>query len=653
MDSAVAEQLTSTEEPAPGPGYGAGRLEEAIRRTQAHLLGQQAADGYWAAVLESDATVSAGYIPLMRFLGLSQPEREAKVVNFLKSQQLPDGGWGSYRDGPGNINVTVQAYLALKLAGISREEPFMQRARDFVLSRGGITRTHTFTKIMIALFGQYDWRGLPSLPPEVMFLPNWFPVNIYEFSSWARATIVDLMVVLTEKPVCPIPDSASIFELYTEPLDQIDYSLPKAPRPLSWHNFFLVADRAFKLWERLPFQPGRGRARRKAVQWIVDHQEADGSWGGIMLPWVYSLVALKCLDYPLDHPVMARGLEGLERFIVEDESTLRLQPAVSPVWDTALTMIALSDSGLEGDHPALVKAAGWLLQEQITTGGDWQVKNPHTEPAAWAFEFDNDLYPDVDDTAVVPLALLRVDLPQKEARREAIEKAARWVVSMQSRNGGWAAFDLNNDKEILAHIPFADFMTPLDPTTVDVTAHVVELLSELGYDQSRAPFEKAIRYLKREQEADGSWFGRWGVNYVYGTGTVLPALCAAGEDVRKTCVRRGVEWLKAHQNEDGGWGETCGSYDDPSLAGTGPSTPSQTAWALLGLLAAAEGDEAAVRRGIDYLLRTQLADGTWEEELYTGTGFPRAFYLRYHMYCIYFPLMALGRFQSWLQRSAG
>ncbi len=623
-------------------------LEEAIKRTQAYLIAQQAPEGYWVAELESDVTVTAGYIPLMRFMGIAQPDKERKIADFLISQQSPDGGWSNYWGGPSDLSVTVQAYFSLKLAGISADEPFMQRAKEFVLSKGGVTKTHTFTKIMIALFGQFDYRGLPSLPPEVILLPNSFYINIYEFGSWARATIVDLMVILTKRPVCPVPESAGIFELYTEPRDEIDYSLPKAKKRLSWQGFFLFLDRLFKLWERLPFQPGRERALSKTVEWIVERQEADGSWGGIMLPWVYSLIALKCLGYPLDHPVIAKGLAGLERFIVEDESAFRLQPAVSPVWDTGLTVIALSDSGLERDHPALVKAARWLLDKQIFNGGDWQVKNPHTEPGAWAFEFDNDFYPDLDDTAIVPLALMRVELPEEGAKGEAIEKAARWIISMQSRNGGWAAFDKDNDKQILAKIPYADFMTPLDPTSVDVTAHIVELLAKLGYERSHKPFQDALHYLKEEQEVDGSWYGRWGVNYVYGTGAVLPALREAGENMREGYIQRALRWLKAHQNEDGGWGESCQSYDDPSLRGIGESTPSQTAWALLALLAADEEDSSAVQRGIDYLLRTQLSEGTWEEKPFTGTGFPGAFYLRYHLYRVYFPLMALSRFRRWL-----
>ncbi len=628
-------------------------LSQAIARGQAYLLQQQAAAGYWVAELESDVSVAAGFIPLMRFLGTPQPEREQKIVALLWSRQLPDGGWSSYAGGPGNLDVSVQAYFALKLAGVQAEDASMLRARAFILSKGGVNKTHTFTKILIAPFGQYGWEGLPSIPPELMLLPDWSPFTIYDFASWARATIVDLMVVLAQKPVCHIPESQSIFELYPEPRDHLGWSVPKPEKRLSWEGAFTLLDRLLKIWDVFPFHPLRGKALRKAIGWIEKHQEADGSWGGIMLPWVYSLMALKSVGRSLDDPVMARAIDGLQRFIVEEESSFRLQPAMSPIWDTALAMIALSDSGVRGDHPSLVRAARWLLDEQVLQEGDWRVKNPHTEPGAWAFEFDNDLYPDVDDTAAVSLALMRVDLPEKETKHAAIARGQQWILDMQSKDGGWAAFDRDNNLRILAKIPFADFMTPLDPTSVDVTAHVVELLVGLGDLCSQVSCRKALGYLKDRQETDGSWYGRWGVNYVYGTGAVLPALRAAGEEVEADCIQRGVAWLKQVQNQDGGWGETCQSYEDPSLRGQGASTPSQSAWAILGLLACSEGDSDAVRRGIAYLLDTQAADGTWEEQQYTGTGFPKAFYLKYHMYRIYFPLMALARFQRWREREEG
>jgi len=627
-------------------------LAQAIRRAQDYLLRIQSQDGYWVGELEADVTVTAGYIPLMYFMtGKVDPARQQKVVNYVKSKQRPDGSWSTYYGGPGDLNVTIQAYFALKLAGISPEEPFMRRAREFVRRRGGITKANTLTKIWLALFGQYDWRGTPTIPPEIILLPNWFYFNIYEFASWSRATIVALMIVSTKRPVCPVPQWARVDELYLEPEDQRDYSLSKTERFLSWENFFLCLDRFFKIWEKLPFQPGRGLALQKTERWLTEHQEADGSWGGIMLPWVYSLIAFKSLGYSLDHPVIAKGLKGLEDFIIEDDATMRLQPATSPVWDTAWAVIALRDSGLPADHPALVKAARWLLKQEVRVGGDWQVKSPKTEPGCWAFEFENDFYPDIDDTAVVPRALLRVKLPGKDEadKAQAVARGLRWVVAMQSDNGGWAAFDRNNYRRILAHIPFADFMTPLDPTSPDVTAHAIELLAELNEDGSS--LRRALAYLKREQEPDGAWYGRWGVNYIYGTGLVLTSLQAAREAMAQDYIRRAVSWLTCHQNEDGGWGETCHTYEDPDYRGTGPSTASQTAWALLGLLAAGEKANPAVKKGISYLLKNQKEDGSWPEDAYTGTGFPRAFYLRYELYRIYFPLLALAKYRASLEGS--
>lgn len=629
------------------------RVTEAIQKAQEYLLAHQNPEGYWVGELEADVSVTAGYIPLMYFMvGKVDPERQQKVVSFVKSRQQSDGSWSTYHGGPGDLNVSIQAYFALKLAGVSAEEPFMQRARDFILAEGGLGQANVFTRIWLALFGQFDWHSIPTIPPEIILLPNWFYLNIYEFASWARATIVALTVILTQKPVCPVPEYAQVSELHGKPERQRNYKVAEIDkRFFSWERFFLLLDSLFKLWERLPYKPGRGLALRKTEKWIIEHQEADGSWGGIMLPWVYSLFALKSLGYPLDHPVIARGLAGLEGFIVEDASTLRLQPATSPVWDTAWTVIALRESGLPADHPALQKAARWLLGQEIRVGGDWQVKNPDTEPGGWAFEFENDLYPDLDDTPVVARALRKVRLSaeEEEAKAKAIDRGLRWTLSMQSSDGGWAAFDRDNNKQILASVPFADFMSPLDPTCPDVTAHVIELLGELN--RHHLALGRALDYLKRSQEVDGAWYGRWGVNYVYGTGLVLAGLAAAGESSEQSYIRRAVSWLRSHQNADGGWGETCHTYEDPAFRGIGPSTASQTAWALMGLMAAGEVLSPAVRAGINYLLETQQADGSWKEDAYTGTGFPRAFYLRYDLYRIYFPLIALARYRACLEEA--
>ena len=623
-------------------------LHQAIGGAQEYLLRLQRPEGYWWAELEADASVAAGYIPVMHFLGRKiGEERTSRLIKFVRGRQNPDGSWPAYHGGPGDLSVSIQVYFALKLAGVSPEEEFMKKARRFILSRGGPARANVITKVWLACFGQSPWSATPTVPPELIFLPRWFYFNIYEFSSWARATIMALALLSHLRPSCPVPDGHGVAELYPE--GKQDYSLGRRKGIISWENFYLLLDRLLKLYQRFPLKPWRKKALRRVEEWVVAHQDRDGSWGGIMLPWIYSLFALKELGYSGDHPVMKKGVEGLENFIIEDEEGFRLQPAVSPVWDTAWAIIALSDSGLPADHPALIKSARWLLGKEIRVGGDWVVKNPGIEPGCFAFEFENDYYPDIDDSSVVPRALLRVRLPEPEERQKlsAVRRAARWVAGMQSKNGGWAAFDRDNDKEPLAHIPFADFVTPVDPPSPDVTNHAIEFLSELG--EFRGRVRRGVEYLRKAQEKDGAWFGRWGVNYVYGTGLVLPALKAAGEDMGSSYIRRAGAWLKSHQNEDGGWGETPQTYDDPNLRGQGPSTPSQTAWALLGLIAAGEAKSEEAKKGIDFLIRTQREDGCWEEEQFTGTGFPRAFYLRYHLYPTYFPLMALARYRRELE----
>ncbi|MFQ5796059.1 MAG: squalene--hopene cyclase [Candidatus Bipolaricaulia bacterium] len=625
------------------------KLDQAIERSREHLLEIQYPEGYWWGELESNVTIIAEYLLLTHFLGIPDPDRWRKICNYLRSRQLPDGSWSIYYGGPGDLSTTIESYFALKLAGISPDEPFMQTAREFIRSQGGVPKARVFTKIWLALFGQWNWDGTPMMPPEIIFLPSWFPFNIYEFSCWARQTIVPMTIILTKRPVCPIPEHAHIDELYPEPRGRIDTSLPSPDRWISWKGFFMVLDRWLRVYEKFPWKPGRTQAIRRAVRWIIERQEADGSWGGIQPPWVYSLIALKTLGYPIDHPVIAQAIEGFETFAIEEGETWRVQSCISPVWDAVLAMIALLDAGLPSDHPALVKAGRWLFNEQIFTGGDWQVKNRRGRPGGWAFEFENDIYPDIDDTAEVMIALHRTWLPESE-KAKALERGLEWLLSMQSRNGGWAAFDVDNTRRFMAKIPFADFGELIDPPSVDVTAHVVELLGMLGYDRNFPPIRRALTYLRNEQEPDGSWFGRWGVNYIYGTGAVLPALQAIGEEMDQAYVTRAVRWLMDHQNSDGGWGETCASYTDPNLHGQGESTASQTAWALLGLLAAGTAESPAVERGILYLIETQEADGSWDEPQFTGTGFPGAFMINYHLYRDYFPLMALGRYRRILSR---
>ena len=629
----------------------AATVDEAVRRSQEYFLRIQHADGYWWGELESNVCMAAEYLLLTHFLGAADEGRWRKIATYLRRQQRSDGTWVVSYGGPPDLNATVEAYFALKLAGASADEPYMRKAREFILSAGGVPKVRIFTKIWLALFGQWDWRGVPVLPPELVFLPHWFPLNIYDFASWARATVVAMLVVLNRRPVCPIPEWARIDELYPAPRDRIAYSLPRPKGALSWKRFFHAMDGLLRRYERVALRPLRDAAYQAAELWIVGHQEADGSWGGIQPPWVYSLIALKALGYPLDHPVMQKGLAGFAGvWAVEDDEIFNPQACLSPVWDTALAMIGLLDSGLPLDHPALVRAGRWLLQEQVLTGGDWQVKAKGVEPGGWAFEFENDLYPDIDDTAEVLIALARTRLPDEKRKRRALERGRRWLLGMQSRNGGWGSFDKDNTQRLVTQIPFCDFGEVIDYPTEDVTAHIVEALALLG-DGASPAVQRALRYLQDEQQRDGSWWGRWGVNYVYGTGAVLPTLRAAGEDMSQPYVQRAVRWLTERQNEDGGWGESCATYADPGLAGRGPSTASQTAWALLGLLAAEPEQQDslmqnAIERGVRYLVETQEEDGQWEEPYFTGTGFPRDFFIKYHLYRNYWPLTALGRYRG-------
>ena len=649
-------------------------LDTAIDRAVDYLLSVQYDDGFWWGELESNPTMEAEYLLLTHFLGVGEPEMWRKLRNHLLHVQRDDGTWGQFYGAPGDLSTSVECYFALKLSGLSSDHPRMVRARKFILDKGGVTETRVFTKIWLSLFGQYEWSGVPAIPAELMLIPNWFPVNLYEFSSWARATVVPLLIVLDRKPAREIPNAAAIDELYTQPRSETDYSIRRPDKLIGWKSLFYAGDAVLRQFEKLWWKPTRAQAIRKAERWIVDHQEADGSWGGIQPPWVYSLIALKELGYPLDHPVMRSGIEGFDAFCLEEGDRLRVQACVSPVWDTCLALIGLLDAGIDPGHPSMTRAGEWLVRGQILTGGDWQVKASDLPPGGWAFEFHNNQYPDLDDTSEIVMALDRVGLADDRTKRAAISRAVTWLLGMQSSNGGWAAFDKNNTRTLLAKIPFSDFGETIDPPSVDVTAHTLEMLGQLGYDAGHPQVARALDYIFAEQEPDGPWFGRWGVNYIYGTGAVLPALKALGINMSMEPVRRATGWLADHQNEDGGWGESCISYVDPAFRGRGPSTASQTAWALLALLAADQIDSPSTRGGVEYLVKSQQSDGSWDEPYFTGTGFPgygvgqrietgptddgsghqghelpAGFMINYHMYRNYWPLMALGRYRKLLK----
>lgn len=628
-------------------------LEAAIAASQSYLLTQQDEKGYWWAELESNVSITSEVVLLHKIWGTDRSRPLAKVETYLRSQQRDHGGWELYFGDGGEISVSVEAYMALKLLGVAATDPAMVRAREFILEHGGISRTRVFTKLHLALIGCYEWRGIPSLPPWVMLLPEQFPVTIYEMSSWARGSTVPLLIVMDREPIYAVEAGFNLDELYIEGRNRAQFDLPLSNE---WTDAFIYLDGLFKFAEATNLVPFREEGIRAAERWILERQEATGDWGGIIPAMLNSLLGLKALEYDVHDPIIERGMAALDAFALETEDQYWIQPCISPVWDTALVVRGLAESGLAPDHPALVKAGEWLLDKQILDYGDWSVKNPGGLPGGWAFEFDNRFYPDVDDTAVVVMALNEVQLPDEQAKDAAIVRATNWIATMQCRPGGWAAFDINNDQDWLNALPYGDLKAMIDPNTADVTARVLEMIGRCHKTTGKDSVDRALRYLRTEQEPEGCWFGRWGVNYIYGTSGVLAALALIDPQGWQSEIKQAAAWLVSCQNPDGGWGETCGSYDDPKLKGQGPSTASQTAWALMGLLSAGEATstyaDAAIERGVNYLTTTQKMDGTWNEDYFTGTGFPGHFYLKYHLYQQHFPLTALGRYQTMLQQNS-
>jgi squalene-hopene/tetraprenyl-beta-curcumene cyclase len=607
---------------------------ESLERARALLMNLQQDAGWWKAELETNVTMEAEDLLLRRFLGIDDERITAQTAAWIRSRQGDDGGWAIHHAGPPNLSATVEAYAALRLAGDAPEASHMRRAAALTRDLGGVEGSRVFTRIWLALFGQWSWLDLPALPPEVILLPSWFPLNIYDFASWARQTIVPLTVVASHRPQRSL--GFDLDELRTG-------AAPPARAPVTtWAGRFQLLDRALHLYERRPLRSLRRQALNLCAEWIVRRQEADGCWGGIQPPWVYSIMALHLLGYPLDHPVLRRGIDALESFTVVENGMRRLEACQSPVWDTALAVVALRDAGVPPQHPAMLAAAEWLLEQEVRVPGDWAVKRPALEPGGWAFEFENDNYPDIDDTAEVVMALRATAHPEPDRVDAAIRRAIRWTYGMQCRDHGWAAFDVDNTRSLCAQLPFCDFGEVIDPPSADVTAHVVEMLADEGR-ASDPRVRGAVAWLLREQEADGSWFGRWGSNHIYGTGACVPALLRAGVESSHPAIRRAVRWLEERQNADGGWGEDLRSYGDADWRGRGESTPSHTAWALLALLAA-DGRCEAVERGVGWLVSQQRDDGGWDEPWFTGTGFPNDFYIRYHLYALHFPIMALGRY---------
>ena len=620
------------------------RLEKAIERGANHLLSLQAEQGYWQGELEADSTLESDYIYYLHILGKADPERIAKLANYVRQRQLPDGGWSIYPGGPSELHATCKAYFALKLAGDSPYAPNLVRAREMVHRLGGLEHSNSYVRFYLALVGAVSWDLVPSIPPELMLIPHWFIFNIYEMSSWTRGIVIPMAILSSLRPNWRLPEHAHVDELFKDP-ERKTAALDWSDQLLSWKNVFLAVDRGFKLYEKFPWKPFRQRAIREAKSWMLNHIERTEGLAAIYPSMMNSIFALMAFGHGPDDPLTFREIKEFSRFEIEDEETIRMQPCVSPVWDTCIAMVALEEAGLPPDHPALVKAANWILSKQVLGPGDWQVKNKDAEPGGWAFEFRNDFYPDVDDTAFVLMALQRVKYPEPARMEAAMRRGIQWLLSMQNRDGGWGAFDRDNNRKFLCNIPFADHNAMIDPSTADVTARVVECLGRYGWSAEHPVIQCAVKFLLQDQSKDGSWFGRWGVNYIYGTSGVLRALETVSLATREFC-KRAVSWLRSVQKVDGSFGESLLSYDVPSTKGQGTSTASQTAWGLIGLLASAGTEDPAVAKAVAYLVHRQEADGSWSEPEFTGTGFPGVFYLKYHLYRNSFPVYALARYSN-------
>jgi squalene-hopene/tetraprenyl-beta-curcumene cyclase len=616
-------------------------LGDAIARAQDWLLRRQDPEGWWRGELEADATLESYFILLRAFLGSLDDPKIAAYAIALRGKMLEGGGFAQYPGGPADVSISTLAYLALKIAGLPDHDPALRQTRQVIIACGGVERANSYTKYHLALFGQYRWQDVPAIPPEMIFLPAWGPFCIYDMSSWSRTIFVPLSIIYALKPVRELPRRCHLDdELRGRPL-------PRPARP-GLRDVFLVTDAVLKAAERLPFPWLRRRAVQLALQWIAARLEGSDGLGAILPAMTSTVIALCAAGHPMGHPLVAESLRHLADLELRDEATgaIRVQPCLSPVWDTCLAVSALAQSGLPADHPALHGAARWLLSRQCLQRGDWAVRTPAL-PGGWCFEHRNDAYPDVDDTCMALMALGFVKFAPADDgdRLRAMDRGIDWMLAMQNPDGGWASFDRGNDKRWLTAVPFADHNAMIDPSTADITGRVLESLDRIGMiGRRQEAVTRAVDFLKRDQELDGAWFGRWGVNYIYGTWQAIVGLRRAGEPASAPCLRRAAAWLEAKQRRDGGWGESIASYEQVSARGHGESTPSQTAWALMGLRAAGRGESPSARRGLDYLLSSQTSDGTWSQRAWTGTGFPRVFYLNYHLYRHYFPLMALGQY---------
>jgi squalene-hopene/tetraprenyl-beta-curcumene cyclase len=619
-------------------------VERGLAEARAALLGLQAPEGYWLGLLEADVTITAEYCLLQHLLGRVETRRERKAVAHIRDLQLPEGGWSIYPGGRSDLSATAKAYFACKLAGVSPEEPWMRRARQVILDLGGLSQVNVFTKITLALFGQYDWEKIPCMPAEILLLPPRAPFSIYQMSYWSRTVLVPLLVLFHYRPIHVLPPALGLDELVRGPRERT--GLERASQLLSLKSAFVLLDRLVHLYDRYHLARWRRAALERAEAWLVARAEVPGGLGGIYPAMANAVLALRCLGYSEKHPLVQQGITALDALVAEGPDRLQVQPCLSPVWDTALAIHALLESGVAADDPTLVRAGEWLLARQVRVSGDWQIKRPGLEPGGWPFQFSNDFYPDNDDTAVALMALARLRLPDVTQQEEALGRGLAWLLGMQGEDGGWGSFDADNNRLWLNNIPFADHGALLDPSTEDLTGRALDALGYLGYGGDFPPARRALHFLRATKVPGGGWYGRWGVNYIYGTWSVMRGLKAIGEPLDRPYVQQALDWLEAVQNPDGGWGESCESYADPAGAGTGPSTPSQTAWAVMALVGGGRARGEAVARGVGYLLRTQESTGRWSDPVFNGTGFPRVFYLRYHLYPTTFPLWALAAYRN-------
>ncbi len=644
-------------------------VESAIAGARDFLLTLQHSEGYWCGELEADSMLEADYIFLHTLLESGDPDRLRRAFTEMMRYQKEDGSWSLYPGGPGNISLSVKCYFSAKLMGVRPEDPSLAKCREWVLAHGGVTACNTFTKMYLCGLGQYEYDAVPAIPPEIVLFPKWFYFNIYEISSWSRSILVPLAIMYAKKPFKKIPPEQGIDELFVGGRANSILRLRRdRTKLICWRNFFIILDRIMHWSEAVHIRPLRKLALKRAEKWILERLEMTDGLGAIYPAMLNAIIALRCLGYSEDDPQVIRARDEFEKLGIEEpptpempEPTLRMQPCMSPVWDTAQAVFALGEAGVPRNDTRLIKAVDWMLSKEVRHKGDWAVKVRKCDPGGWYFEFNNEFYPDTDDTAQVLLALSKVDNPREHYQLRVAERAIQWVLAMQCKSGGWGSFDKDNTKMIFEYIPFADHNAMLDPPTVDITGRILEMLASYGYSRADKRVEKAVKFIFNEQEPDGSWFGRWGVNYLYGTYLVLRGLDAIGVDHLEPQVQQAAEWIRMVQNPDGGWGETCGSYDDTNTRGIGPSTPSQTAWALLGLLAAGDDRSDSIAKGVRWLLTRQQPDGNWDEStgegirrqaLYTGTGFPRVFYLAYTIYRDYFPLLALTSYKRAMERAA-